>query len=125
MHYCSSDNKNTGQIFQQNKAFLEDADLRAAYPWLSLDEGDKLLKCAKAFGKDAKTVRAWARACRVPQDWDAQVPSIAIPLDRLGEARRACPKVVFAESVNVFEDREEQPYLRELGVHETEGGEDA
>lgn len=125
VHYCSSDNKNTGQIFQQNKAFLEDADLQAAYPWLSLDEGDKLLKCAKAFGKDAKTVRAWVRACRVPQDWDAQVPSIAIPLDRLGEARRACPKVVFAESANVFEDREGQPYLRELGVRETEGGEEA
>lgn len=92
---------------------------------LSLDEGDKLLKCAKAFGKDAKTVRAWARACRVPQDWDAQVPSIAIPLDRLREARKACPKAVFAESANVFEDREGRPYLRELGVRETEGGEDA
>ena len=53
------------------------------------------------------------------------MPSIAIPLDRLGEARRACHKVVFAESVNVFEDREGRPYLRELGVHEIEGGEDA
>ena len=73
----------------------------------------------------AQAVRAWARACRVPQDWDAQVPSIAIPLDRLGEARKACPKAVFTESVNVFEDREGQPYLRELGVHETEGGEGA
>ena len=125
MHYCSSDNKNTGQIYQQNKVLLEDAHLRDAYPWLSFDESDKLLKCVKAFGKDAKTVRAWARACRVPYDWDAGVPAIAIPLDRLGEARKACPRAVFAESVNVFEEREGQPYLRELGVRVVEGGEGA
>ena len=61
----------------------------------------------------------------MPQDWDEKVPSIAVPLDCLGKARKACPGAVFAESVNVFEDREGQPYLRELGVREIEGGEDA
>ena len=125
IHYCSSDNKNTGQIFQQNKTFLEDADLQAAYPRLSLDEGDKLLKCAKAFGKDAKAVRAWARACHVPHDWDAKVPSVAIPLEYLGQAGKAYPGAVFAESANVFEDREGQLYLRELGVRAIKGEEGA
>ncbi len=118
VHYCSSDNKNTGQIYQQNKAFLEDAALQAAYPWLTFDEGDKLLKCAKAFGKDAKSVRAWAQACRVPFDWDASVPSVAVSLESFEKARKACSRVHFAESANVFENRDGQLYLRELGVRE-------
>ncbi len=40
VHYCSSDNKNTGQIFQQNKPFGLDVALRARYPWLSQDPED-------------------------------------------------------------------------------------
>ena len=50
MHYCSSDNKNTGQVYQQNKVFTCDDVVRAHYPWLEVDEGDRLLKCVKAFG---------------------------------------------------------------------------
>lgn len=40
VHYCSLDNKNTGQIYQQNKGFLLDKAFAAAHGWLRFDEGD-------------------------------------------------------------------------------------
>ena len=60
VHYCSLDNKNTGQIYQQNKGFLLDKAFAAAHGWLHFDEGDYFLKCVKAVGNDASTVLGWA-----------------------------------------------------------------
>ena len=59
VHYCSSDNKNTGQIFQQNRAFFADSDLKAHYPWMIEDAGTRFLACAKVFGEEASDVGAW------------------------------------------------------------------
>ncbi len=56
VHYCSLDNKFTGQIYQQNKPFLTDPAFAARHAWLSLDPGDYFLKCAKVFGGDAEAV---------------------------------------------------------------------
>ena len=56
VHYCSLDNKFTGQIYQQNKPFLTDSVFAARHAWLSLDPGDYFLKCAKVFGGDAEAV---------------------------------------------------------------------
>lgn len=118
VHYCSSDNKNTGQVFQQNKVFTCDDAVRGAYPWLTADAGDRFLKCAKAFDADAVRVRDWAQRAGAPCDFDGKVPVAAIPLAQVDAARSACPNVCFAESVNVFEQREGAPYLREVGVRE-------
>ena len=60
VHYCSLDNKNTGQIYQQNKGFLFDKAFAAAHGWLHFDEGDYFLKCVKAVGDDASSVLDWA-----------------------------------------------------------------
>ena len=60
VHYCSLDNKNTGQIYQQNKGFLLDKAFAAAHGWLHFDEGDYFLKCVKAVGDDASSVLGWA-----------------------------------------------------------------
>ena len=117
VHYCSSDNKNTGQVYQQNKVFTCDDGVWAYYPWLEADEGDRLLKCAKAFGDDAAHVRDWACAVGVPCSFDEGVPSAAIPLGSVAALREMCPGVALAESVNVFERRETgELYLREVGV---------
>lgn len=118
VHYCSSDNKNTGQVFQQNKVFTCDDVVRGAYPWLTADAGDRFLKCAKAFGADAVRVRDWAQRAGVPCDFDGKVPAAAIPLAQVDAARSACPNERFVESVNVFEQREGALYLREVGVRE-------
>ena len=117
MHYCSSDNKNTGQVYQQNKAFTCDDNVQAHYPWLSADAGDRLLKCAKAFGRDAAAVRDWAQVAGVPCEFDGEIPSAAFPLARVSEAQQACPGISLAESANVFEQRENgELYLREVGI---------
>lgn len=118
VHYCSSDNKNTGQVFQQNKVFTCDDAVRGAYPWLTADAGDRFLKCAKAFGADAVRVRDWAQRAGAPCDFDGKVPVAAIPLAQVDAARSACPNERFAESANVFEQREGALYLREVGVRE-------
>ena len=118
VHYCSSDNKNTGQVFQQNKVFTCDDAVRGAYPWLTADAGDRFLKCAKAFGADAVRVRDWAQRAGVSCDFDGTVPMAAIPLAQVDAARSACPNVRFADSATVFEQREGAPYLREVGVRE-------
>lgn len=52
VHYCSLDNKNTGQIFQQNKAFLFDKRFAQQYAFLDFDVKDFFLKAAKVFGDD-------------------------------------------------------------------------
>ena len=116
VHYCSSDNKNTGQIYQQNKVFLEDGALEDAYPWLSFDEDDNLLKCIKAFGEEAAAVRGWAQLRRLAFNWNGDVPSVAIPLTSLKSVREAFPKIRFVESANVFEERHGELYLRELRI---------
>lgn len=118
VHYCSSDNKNTGQVFQQNKVFTCDDAVRGAYPWLTADAGDRFLKCAKAFGADAVRVRDWAQRAGAPCDFDGKVPMAAIPLAQVDAARSACPNVRFAESASLFEQREGALYLREVGVRE-------
>lgn len=119
VHYCSSDNKNTGQVYQQNAVFTRNDDVRAQYAWLSADKGDCLLKCAKAFGRDAQPVHEWAKAAGVPFDVDESIPSVAFPLVNVAAARKACPGAQLAESANVFEQREDGGlYLREVGVRE-------
>ena len=104
VHYCSSDNKNAGQIFQQNKAFFADEALREAHPWMEQDDGDRFLKCAKAFGDDARRVRQWADAAgSVPYGFDPAVPSIAFPSGCAEALHKAYPSMALGESVNVVE----------------------
>ena len=106
IHYCSSDNKNTGQIYQQNKAFFVDPALRDAHPWMRADEEDRFLKCAKAFGEDARWAREWAEGAGMVCGYDPDVPSLALADDDAAALEEACPSIVLAESVNVVEERE-------------------
>ena len=78
VHYCSLDNKNTGQIYQQNKGFLLDKVFAAAHGWLHFDEEDYFLKCVKVVGDDASAVLGWAlREVRVAGERDAMSERVA------------------------------------------------
>lgn len=78
VHYCSLDNKNTGQIYQQNKGFLLDKAFAAAHSWLHFDEEDYFLKCAKVVGDDASSVLGWALGeVRVAGERDAMSERVA------------------------------------------------
>ena len=93
VHYCSLDNKNTGQIYQQNKGFLLDKAFAAAHGWLHFDEGDYFLKCVKVVGNDAGSVLAWALGkARVAGERDATSEQVAA-----GERSAANEQSVAAE----------------------------
>lgn len=76
VHYCSLDNKLTGQVYQQNKVLLSDSAGRLL-PWLSMDEVDYFAKCTKVYGEDVeRTTRALEKlsdegVLAVPFDLDA------------------------------------------------------
>lgn len=76
VHYCSLDNKLSGQIYQQNKVLLSDSVGRLL-PWLSVDENDYFAKCTKVYGEDVERATkalerlSDERALTVPFDLDA------------------------------------------------------
>lgn len=80
VHYCSLDNKLTGQIYQQNKILMKEPVGRM-YPWLSMDERDYIVKCAKVFDRDVE------RASDVLQKL-ADIGALEVPFGL--EAARAC-----------------------------------
>ena len=144
VHYCSLDNKNTGQVYQQNKGFLLDPAFREARPWLDMDGQDHFLKCAKAFGADAKTVAdvlrdraanalmgasagaplasaADAHATgghHAPQgytwEYDATIPQVSFNRSLAGEVRCLLPAVELATSYQIVEFDGRAPQLREV-----------
>lgn len=118
VHYCSSDNKNTGQIFQQNKPFGLDVALRARYPWLSQDPEDHFLKCAKAFGEDAlAALDKLERSGEHRTELDALNLVASFPLEKAPAVREALPHAELAVSVNVLEEAEDGGvHLREVAV---------
>lgn len=121
IHYCSADNRNSGQVYQQNRAFDAESGLRARFPWMAHDERDRFLKCAKAFGADVEPLRAWAKETDVPYGVDEDVPQISFPLARIDEARAAVPSAAFGVSVNIVEEPEEGDgafYMREVALEE-------
>lgn len=119
VHYCSLDNKNTGQMYQQNKALIEDETLCSAFPWLSFDKADYFLKCAKVFGEDAARLHQEAEEERRAMCcFEPEVPSFSFPLALATEAREAFPKMQVAVSLNVLEWNDDAPYIREVAVRE-------
>jgi pyruvate formate-lyase activating enzyme-like uncharacterized protein len=106
VHYCSVENKHTGQIYQQN------ARQRLA-PAYSFSERDYFWKTAKVFGPDIRKARKALRAGRhaplPPNDGQSY---LELPLHELGALRGLDLEVGL--SFNVLEPRADGQYLREL-----------
>ncbi len=118
IHYCSSDNKNSGQIFQQNKCFTSaKSALQKHYPWLSRDDDSQFLICAKAFGADAAKLRTWLATANEPFDYEREIPCVSFPANLAAPAMKEFPGTTIALSYNVFEEDEAgDPKLREVSV---------
>lgn len=118
VHYCSSDNKNTGQIHQQNKCFTtEGSTLQAHYPWLSQSPDSQFLVCAKAFGKDVAQLAPWLDANKVACEYQKDIPCIAFPAGKAKLAAEEFPNASIVISSNVFEqDESDTLKLREVSV---------
>lgn len=106
VHYCSLENKNRTQIFQQDRAVTLDDAL-----W-QFDEDDFFWKTAKVFDGDAAAVEPLLRAAGAPWARDPDEESIQfhpryLPL-------LAGVPVAPALSVNVIEQHDGVPAVREL-----------
>ena len=130
VHYCSLDNKFSGQIYQQNKPFLLDRSFAARHAWLSFDEDDYFLKCAKVFGKDVEVVkRIITNSFTDAQEdgcdssfLDTEIPLLAFPLAWIPSIVQQAPRVDIGVSINVLEPGEGEPYrIRELALERWRG----
>lgn len=120
VHYCSSDNKNTGQIYQQNMPFLQDIDIQKQNPWLSLDTKDWFIKCAKVFACDAKAVQEWLKINDCYDiAFDPNLEMLSFPVKYAKHLKQLFPSMRIGEAIHVLEPNEtENQHIKEIWVRE-------
>lgn len=113
VHYCSMENKHTGQVYRQN------APHAARYPLCRMSGRDHFLKSAKAFGGDRAPVREILRRGGVGFEDDGDFDFTEFPLDAVALLRGELPDVELAVSYAVCEPRDGETVLRELRLDAT------
>lgn len=111
VHYCSLENKHTGQVYQQNIN-------RRNMPLLHFSQKDYFLKSAKVFGEDLELVRSeldkkGGREYHI----DEKRNFIEFHVDRIKLLKKL--DVEIGISINVLEEREGELFLRELKMDVT------
>lgn len=108
VHYCSMENKHTGQVYRQNAPYA------GRYPLRLMSRRDHFLKSAKAFGVDRAPVReVLAREGVAFEDRD-DLDSTEFPLDAVALLRGGLPDIELAVSYAICEPRDGEIILREL-----------
>jgi hypothetical protein len=108
VHYCSVENKHTGQIYQQN--FRQPV---AATYWFS--PADYFLKTAKVFGTDIRKARRALRANHSDRyRLDGAHNCLELHVDQIGALKGL--NIEVGLSYNVMEMREAGRCLRELKI---------
>jgi len=114
MHYCSLENKLTGQVYQQNR-FID-----APHPRHEMSPRDFFLKSAKVFGADRDA------ASRILRDAgitglvrNKKASSLEFPLSAVPLLADSAPDMPVAMSICIAEMRGDEPVLRELALQVT------
>ncbi len=108
VHYCSLENKHTGQVYRQNKAGP------APYPYV-FSEKDYFLKSAKVFGEDIAIVEKAFRMKGFDRyDLYPERNYLEFPVRKISLLKKV--DVEIAISTNIREDRDGEKVLRELRV---------
>jgi len=107
VHYCSLENKHTGQLYRQNRRYQGNI--------LTFSDDDYFLHSAKVFGRDISPVlelfrRRKFRNFNRNRDYDY----LEFPLEILPHLKDL--QVEVALSTSVLEERQDGEYLRELRV---------
>lgn len=113
VHYCSLENKLSGQIYQQNHAAQED------YAYCSFSERDYFLKSAKVYGEDAEKVaklltREQGKRATKYFRLDKQAQVCEFPPHFLALLKASYPDLQVALSYHVVEHDGQGQLLREL-----------
>ena len=111
VHYCSLENKHTGQLYQQN--------LGQPLPATSyFSQKDYLLKTAKVFGSDMEPVLRVFRARGFDNyEVNSRYQYLEFPVSMIPALQDLSVEVGIASSVIEF--REGERYIRELNVDVT------
>jgi hypothetical protein len=112
IHYCSGDNKHTGQIYQQNTA----GPISAMH---YLSGRDYFLKSAKVFGDDApRVLKVLRKTGERHYHMDDKRGFLEFPLRRIADLTDMDRNrgVEVGISYSVREIRDGEPVLRELKV---------
>jgi len=114
VHYCSLENKHTGQVYQQNSG-------RALPKWVYFSQRDYFLKSAKVFGEDVQAVRqVLDRAGPREYQINEEHGYLEFHVNRIGSLKKL--EIEVGLSINVIETRQEGPVLRELKLDVTTPG---
>ena len=111
LHYCSLENKHTGQIHRQNKEWNPPKRMQ-------FSQKDYFLKSAKVFGNDMLAVRQTLDQAGY-HDYviSEEQKSVEFHIDQVSRLKRM--NIEVGISTNVIELRNGQPVLRELKVDVT------
>jgi pyruvate formate-lyase activating enzyme-like uncharacterized protein len=111
VHYCSLENKHTGQIYQQNAG-------KKVSPRYHFSEKDFFYKSAKVFGEDIPKVQELIRQSPNQSSFrDTDHDYLEFHVRNI-EFLKGLP-VEIGISYNVMEKREDEEYMRELKVELT------
>ena len=113
VHYCSMENKHTGQVYRQNAPYA------GRYPLRRMSGRDHFLKSAKAFGGDRAPVREILRRGGVGFGDDEVFDFTEFPLDAVALLRDDLPDMELAVSYAICEPRDGETVLRELRLDAT------
>ena len=110
VHYCSLENKLTGQVYRQNLS------ARNGFPGYEMDERDYFLKAAKAFGPAVVEVRAALEAENRADQMvvDDAYGFVQFPPSLLRTVGERLPNVAIGLSYAIVERDESGLILREL-----------
>ena len=111
VHYCSLDNKHTGQIYQQNHPHALD------YPYCVFSPKDYFFKSVKVFGPDVEKVHEVLRekgliGIRKDEEW----PLLEFNPEYLPELAYVLPDIEIGICSHVVEQRDDEPVLVEVDV---------
>lgn len=107
VHYCSLENKHTGQIYQQNaRAPLSDMYI--------FSERDYFIKTAKVFGKDIKTTTNILDKNSINYEANSDYDFVQFPISAIKLLKNK--NINIAISSNVFERDTGGSYIKEVGI---------
>lgn len=114
VHYCSLENKNTGQVYQQNSPY------RNRFPLCVFSERDYFLKSAKVFGDDCDPVKAFFDERGMKHYWlDEGSRTLAFTPAYLPSLTELNPDLEVGVSYQIVEAQEDGILLKELRVDKT------
>ncbi|MBP5313343.1 MAG: radical SAM protein, partial [Eggerthellaceae bacterium] len=115
LHYCSLENKFSGQIYQNNKAFEHNETSDTYY----MSKRDYFLKSAKVFGEDAAVAKAIFIARKAMLGVIEEKEYLEFPVRNIPLLKTQAPDMEIGITYCTVERREEGDVLRELRVDVT------